>query len=310
MAIGRRELTCVHNASQFPLSPISLRGPGTYTPSRRVKIAALENYLELVPYLLPTDSSILASFLWHGDLHSENIFVNPDKPSEILGIIDWQSTQILPLYELARQPFFLDYEGPPVVGLERPEFPEDWDQLNPTEQKKAHALYLDMALSALYRTLVHETNPVLYRAMEYRESTSFNMLLLARNLFVDGEALYRSYVVELEKEWESLPEIQARGNPPFPFHFSRDELNTIEKDATDSIRGMELMKDLKAELGDLCPEKGVVRYDQYKDVRIALMNAKKRFIGAWAHSDEDRKIWESVWPFDDLDGRKDSSIEK
>lgn len=308
MAIGRRELLCVNNAVQFPPSPISLYGRGTYIPSRAVKIAALEHYLKLVPYLLPTDPSILASYLWHGDLHSENIFVNPDKPSEILGIIDWQSTQILPLYEVARQPFFLDYEGPPVIGLERPNFPENLDQLKPAERQKAHTLYLHMALSALYRNLVHETNITLYRAMEYRETTSFTMLLLAQNLFVDGEALYRSYVVELQKEWESLLEIQARGIPPYPFQVPSDDLDAINQDAADAIRGMKQMNDLKTELGDLWPEKGLVRHDQYKDVKIALASAKERFIGTMAHLDGDRKIQESLWPFDDLDGR-DSRVE-
>ena len=77
-----------------------------------------------------------------------------------------------------------------------------------------------------------------------------------------------------EKEWDGLPEIQARGNPPFPLHFSSDELDTINKDAAGAIRGMEQMKDLKAELGDLWPEKGLVRHDQYKDVKIALASAK------------------------------------
>lgn len=302
MAIGHRELSCVNDAVKFPPSPISLYGRGTYIPSRAVKVAALENYLTLVPYLLPTEPSMLASYLWHGDLHSENIFVNPDKPSEILGILDWQSTQILPLYEVARQPFFLDYEGPPVTGLEKPKFPENLDQLEPTEWQKAHTLYLDMALSALYRNLIHQTNSTLYRAMEYRERTSFTMLLLAQNLFVDGEALYRSYVVDLQKEWESLPEIQARGNPPYPFQFSSDELDVINRDAANAIRGMNLMNDLKTELGDLWPEKGVVRHDQYKDVKKALASAKQRFIGTMDHLDGDRKIRESLWPFDDLDG--------
>ncbi|KAF4963036.1 hypothetical protein F66182_18147 [Fusarium sp. NRRL 66182] len=128
------------------------------------------------------------------------------------------------------------------------------------------------------------------------------MLLLAQNLFVDGEALYRSYVVDLQKEWESLPEIQARGNPPYPFQFSSDELDVINRDAANAIRGMNLMNDLKTELGDLWPEKGVVRHDQYKDVKKALASAKQRFIGTMDHLDGDRKIRESLWPFDDLDG--------
>ena len=60
------------------------------------------------------------------------------------------------------------------------------DQLKPAERQKARALYLDMALSALYRNLVHGENNTLYRAMEYRETTSYTMLLLAQNLLLMG----------------------------------------------------------------------------------------------------------------------------
>jgi hypothetical protein len=54
---------------------------------------------------------------------------------------------------LETQPFFLDYEGPPVIGLERPKFPENLDQLKPTERQKAHTL--DMALSVGTRNKYH-----------------------------------------------------------------------------------------------------------------------------------------------------------
>ncbi|KAI7975370.1 hypothetical protein EIK77_003751 [Talaromyces pinophilus] len=181
---------------------------------------------------------------------------------------------------LETQPFFLDYEGPPVIGLERPKFPENLDQLKPTERQKAHTSTLIWPFPQ-----VHETNITLYRAMEYRETTSYTMLLLAQIIFVDGEALYRSYVVELQKEWESLPEIQARGNPPYPFQFSSDELDAINQDAADAIRGMNQMNDLKTELGDLWPEKGLVRHDQYEDVKISLASAKERFL------DEYQSLW-------------------
>jgi hypothetical protein len=48
------------------------------------------------------------------------------------------------------------------------------------------------------------------------------------------------------------------------------------KDAADAIRGMKYMEDLKTSVGDLWPEKGLVRRDQYYDMKLALRGAKKK----------------------------------
>lgn len=92
-------------------------------------------------YLLPTDKSITSAFLWHPDLHAENIFVHPERPAEVLGIIDWLSSEILPLFDHARQPYFLDYDGPPSTDLEPPAFPENFDKLDLAARAEAQDLY-------------------------------------------------------------------------------------------------------------------------------------------------------------------------
>ena len=93
LAIGYREIACVGSLSQLPRSPLTLCGPGTYQPTREKKMKALHCYLAMVKYLLPTDQLIQSSFLGHDDLHVENILVNPEHPTEVTGIIDWQSTE-------------------------------------------------------------------------------------------------------------------------------------------------------------------------------------------------------------------------
>jgi len=50
------------------------------------------------------------SLLFHPDLHARNIFVNPDDPTHILGIIDWQSAAVEPAF---------------VHALETPDFAEE-----------------------------------------------------------------------------------------------------------------------------------------------------------------------------------------
>ncbi|KAF7114419.1 hypothetical protein CNMCM5793_008723 [Aspergillus hiratsukae] len=97
-ASGLRESYCIRNTPQLPRSPIAIHYSGTYRPSREKKLLAAESYLKLVKYLTLDNESIRTSHIWHDDLHTENIFVNPDDPSEIYCFIDWQSTELAPLY--------------------------------------------------------------------------------------------------------------------------------------------------------------------------------------------------------------------
>lgn len=150
-AIGNREITCVNTIPRLPKSPITLRGSGTYMTCREKKLKALQSYLTIAKYLLPIDRSIASSCLWHP-----------------VAIVDWQSTELAPLFNQVRQPYFLDYEGPPTQGLERPELPDNYDQLDNALQKKAMSLYLSQILSTMYRILLHNDVPLLYRAWEYQ----------------------------------------------------------------------------------------------------------------------------------------------
>ena len=121
-AIGNREITCVKGMLRLPKSPITLRWPGTYIMCREQKLKALNSYLTVVKYLSPIDRPVTTSCLWHPDLHQENIFVNPEHSSDVVAI-SIGSRLREPLFNQVRQPYFLDYEGPPTQGLERPTLP-------------------------------------------------------------------------------------------------------------------------------------------------------------------------------------------
>ncbi|KAJ5599901.1 hypothetical protein N7450_000968 [Penicillium hetheringtonii] len=298
-AVGYREINCVEKMLNLPRSLVGLYGPGTYIRSRSKILAALHNYLQLIPYLLPTDSSISSSFLWHSDLHSQNIFVNPESPWEVLSIIDWQFISLLPLFHCARQPHFLDHGGDPVEGLERPKFPENFDGMSPSEQKDAETLYWQRIASSLYRHLVNLEVPVFYKAMEYRETPLFQALLSAQFLAADGEALFQWNLKQLREEWSTLPSVQAAGNPQFPIHFSEDEIHTIDTDAEGTLRGIEWMEMLDLALGSPGLGDGYVRNDQYDAVKRSLKESKAIIVDQLGCSEEDRLQWDEYWPFDE-----------
>jgi hypothetical protein len=248
----------------------------------------------MVRFLLPVDRAISSAHLWHGDLHVANIFVNPSNPTEVVGLIDWQSTEISPLYFHARQPHILDYDGPPISGLERPQPSKDMEKLEANIKKRAETLYLQQSLCSLYNTLTHYQNPQLYAALEFQQTTSYLLLLLARNLLIDGEASYLLQVAELEATWDDLP--GAKGSN-YPFSFSPKEREEIEAEFEGVVRGMEAMRSIRETLGELFPEQGIVRPDQYEEVLDALAQVKDQVIENFANTEQEKEIWQKVWPF-------------
>lgn len=303
LATGMREFSCVTKSPRLSKSPIALYGPGTYRPSRETKIQAIQGYLKIVKYLLPDDKSIQTPHIWHDDLHLENIFVNPDDPSDILSFIDWQSTELAPLYDHTIEPYILDYEGPPLENLlERPKF-ENVRKLfddDPNSQRKAKSLYIKMNLVALYRHLVHKTNKRLFRALEYRETSGFQLLLFARNLFVDGEATYLALLVELQRNWTDIPRVQANENPECPLQFSDDEIASIEADSEGAALGINLMQDVQERLGSqLFQEQGLIESEKSEEAKKKLQEAKQDLIREYASDEEEATEWEEAWPFDD-----------
>lgn len=247
-------------------------------------------------YLLPLDHSIASSCLWHGDLHSANIFVNPSDPTDITGIIDWQATELAPLYFHARQPYFLDHEGSQSQGLAEPELPENYEELDSAAQQQAKRLFHDQSLCALWRTKVHVDNPRLWRALEFQKNPAYALLVLARQLLVDGEATYLARAAQLEQDWDTLQDVNARGQP-CPIHFSEQDIAEIQADLDAALVARELMSDIKSTLGDLFPVKGVVKAELYDEAQNALEQMQEQVIEQYATNDKEAEEWKAVWPW-------------
>lgn len=270
-----------------------LYGQDTYIRRRDKKIQALQCYLALISYLLPLDPWLSAATLWHSDTHAENIFVDPANPEEITGIIDWQSTEIAPLFEYARQPGFLDHSGPSIEGFERPAMPSQLDGFNREDKNRARELWINQTLEVYYKTLVRKKIPLLDKVRQFCETDAENLLLLARRLLVDGEAHYLHAVAMLQSEWAQIPGVKALSRPPdFPFDFSEDDIHVIETDAAQSLKAMEAMNGLKAVLGADLPDRGAVLPENYGRIVSRLKETKAQFVQKYARAGS------LEWPFD------------
>lgn len=76
--------------------------------------------------------------------------------------------------------------------------------------------------------------------------------MLARNLLIDGEALYLGKITELEQTWD---EFSGKEDSNYLFAFSNKEREELKADAEGATRGMEAMRSIKESLGDLFPGK-------------------------------------------------------
>ena len=298
-AIGYREMTCVNKVPQPPASPISLFGPGTYQPTREKKLRILSCYLNLIQYLLPIDTSIQSSSLMRGGLHADNIFVDPERPTEITGIIDWQSTELAPLFSHARLPYIMDYDGPKPVGLEIAKFLNDVPHHDLIAVNKAMDLYRDRSVVTLYNHLTHKENPRLYRAIAFRETLSYELLEYVKQLLVDGEATYLAHVAVLQLHWDDLPGVRSRGSVPFPFEFSLEEIEEITADYKGAALAMDIMNRVENSIGDLFSDRGVIRAHRYDEAKDALQQMKEQVIELYARNEKEKEAWQENWPFDD-----------
>lgn len=274
-------------------------GPGLYQPNAAKKSSAIESYLRIHDALLPNDPIITAPSLWHNDLHEENIFVDRQNPTKIIGIIDWQSVDLLPLFDHTLDPAFIQYSGSKPKSLEAPQL-EDTSGMSNEDRARAIKDYFDKALFVASRKITSKKMPAAYRGIEYQRTEAFDLLTIARRIFEFGEAHFHAMTVELRDAWPTLPLIKESTSPrPFPLTFDDASLAGIQDDCEKAMHGMQIMNDFRTRLGPLWPDKDAVSHIVYRDAKEALRELKDEIINEFAKSESDKSELEKHWPFDD-----------
>ncbi|KAL4886842.1 hypothetical protein BJY04DRAFT_212815 [Aspergillus karnatakaensis] len=258
--------------------------------------------MDFLKHLIPEDENITTSHLWHDDLHIENVFVKPDDPSEIYAFIDWQSTELAPLYDHIIEPYILEYDGPPLNDLlKRPKLADIealfQDEPAAMAKRKASSLFRKMSLVALYRFLLYKKMPRLFKALEFCQTDCFQLLLLARNLQIDDEATYLSLLAEQqENKWCGVPRI-SQGMQQAPLYFSTEEIRRIHQDAEAAARSIELMGDLRIMIGSqYFQAQGLVSHGQFRELEQLLPRVKEEFVRMHAGSKEEEVELSRAWP--------------
>ena len=107
-------------------------------------------------------------------------------------------------------------------------------------------------------------------------------------------------MAELENSWSDLPGVVAQGSPLYPFSFTSAEKIEIAANAQGAAEGINLIDSVRDSIGrDLFPVRGLVRVDQYDEAKDALRQIKDQVLDMCAHDEQERKLWEENWLFDD-----------
>ncbi|KAI9685112.1 MAG: hypothetical protein M1820_010834 [Bogoriella megaspora] len=218
-ALAKRE---IHRILLEPRSLDAIPQPGTPAES----IALLETTVKLMQIIGSHHNLVRHAkpTLSHTDLHMGNIFVSKNDPSEISAIIDWQCTQIAPLFLQARWPRFLSPPKNYPVGVVRPKLPENYEDLNKYEKELAEHEFKQATAAKAYELRCGLDNKGAYWAMEipivYREL--FNCCANTRE---EGPVPLRSCLIEIHNSWQDL------GLPgSCPYEFREEDIQNNERE--------------------------------------------------------------------------------
>lgn len=246
--------------------------------------------------MLPTKSDpdspdLLRARLWHDDLHRENIFVNPAAPTQITTIIDWQSTQAVPLFDHSMDPAFFDYDGPDIGdNLEKPR-PIDTTGLSPEEKATAITQHFDRAIMIAWRLLVRGKSPAQYQTTTFQDTTPGQIMRVAQRAYEVGETHLAALMLDFRDEWPPGSE--------FPIVLSAEEEARIKRDVDGADRGASLITQAKSQMGEQWPEKGLPEHEAYDETKGFLTYARDEVARQCFDGDEAaEREFKRLWPFD------------
>ncbi|KAE8151530.1 phosphotransferase enzyme family protein [Aspergillus avenaceus] len=290
-----RELACLQTSTAFPRPQGFFYGPGQYQPTTSSKQKTLQNYIKVAPFLSPKDKELSKPVLWHPDLHADNIFVNPDRPTEILSIIDWQAVNLSPLFLQARHPSLVEFEGPIPEGLGSISLPDNFNDLSPEEQLEAKKLRAAQSLYKLYDIQLIRQCPEIARALQFKQSLPGQITGLAGSIFSDGEPVVQGMLTKLQEEWSSC----IGQSVPCPLSFTPEDKEQQTKDEAKWAYSVELMENFLHQVGAFRGWDGWVNHSNYQHYKERFDNCRDQFIDQHSATEEERNQWRAVWPFAD-----------
>ncbi|KAJ0420258.1 phosphotransferase family protein [Aspergillus carlsbadensis] len=254
LSVGQREIKWIQQYA-VPKPDNDLLVPSKTQNSPGSHIALLQRYLQVAPYLLPSDSDVVASHIWHTDLHAGNIFIDIDT-CRISSIIDWQGIWAAPLILQARHPRLVQYDGEMILKA-----PADFKDLDPGEKARIRDNMSRSIILYLYEQNIAKEVPILHKVLRLSNGrTRCEPILFAGDTWEDDIIPLRESLIRIERYWDEFG-----FDFPCPFHFTEDELR-IHAEESD---GWNEVQDLWDSISSTVARDGWTSNEGYQDA-VAL----------------------------------------
>lgn len=275
---------------------------GLYRPTTEAKLRILSQCRQVIQPLLGSGKLDCRSTMWHPDLHSENIFVDPNEPGRITGIIDWQAVHLKPLFLQVRNPSLLDVDGPTTEGLSLLGLPENFNDLSAEEQLAAKELRAAQSLLKLWEIDLYRNAPGAYQALRMRPTFRVQILGLMGSIFDDGDPILEGLLITLQDKWvEATTRLDGQEIPPCPLSFSAEDRSRQAKDQAMWEEGVKLKAETIDALGAYTGWDGAVPNAEYEEMKHRLDRVRKDFLDHIMLQEDQRLEWGKAWPFTEAD---------
>lgn len=222
IAIGERETEWLYKfgKKRYPREPLYREFYGRQLVDPQVQMKHLADYLKVAPYLVPIGEDLNAPTIRHPDLSPSNIFIS--ETGNIIGIIDWQHTAILPAFLQAKIPkHFQNYGDDDSENFRRPKLAEGIEAMSESDKEVEMGLYRRRQVHYFYLGYTSSRNKPHFHAMGKHNLVLRNQLYdtAARPWEGDNTSLQ----AQLIKTLEHWPDIRTTGEAP-PIQYSEGEI--------------------------------------------------------------------------------------
>lgn len=162
--------------------------------------------------------------LWHTDLHMGNIYVSDEEPTQIVSLIDWQSTVVSPLCYQVRFPEFISVGEDYKLGFDIPTLPENIDEMDDDDQAIVRFNHKQTMMGKAYEAASGFKDKNIFKAI--RLPPLFRQLFLrcgeARE---EGIVPLRICLIAIADVWK-----EAGFSGDCPFNFSQDKIEIYQQE--------------------------------------------------------------------------------
>jgi hypothetical protein len=266
---------------------------------------SLKDYLSLIPYLVPTNSTAHTPTLRHPDLSPNNILITDDLI--ITGFIDWQHAMVLPAWLTAGiPPAFENHADEGSRGLQIPKLPDDLQSMDKSARARAEEQYRRRHIHFWYLALTQKLNEQHWRAYMGHDGAFItrNMFLQAGVIWQGNNAHLQIDLSQVVRNWSVFASPSADGSiPTCPVVIEEQEMQRRENLRISLQEGDVFTKNMSEAMGVL-PDGSVshenfhVSKERESMIREGVLTKLKddpfeaeRVLLAWPFHDFDEDEW-------------------